>query len=190
MDLTKLQENFLKVLENQGFNVSAACSAAGVGRRTYYNWMQREEFAQEVDDLREGSIDFTESKLMLNIKAGKEKSIFFFLEHKGKSRGYGKDGQEIVHRTSPTLVELIKEHQEEETRHKKKTEKLITVLKTYIDEGLNLEQAREKLLKDENIVLDKVIKIIGEKELTLSELVRYIKQIPILEKLKNMISKL
>ncbi|GAI63992.1 unnamed protein product [marine sediment metagenome] len=113
-DLTKLQKNFLRVLENQGFNVSAACLITGVGRRTYYNWMKKEEFAEVASDQREASIDFTESQLMLNIRDGKEKSIFFFLEHKGQSRGYGKGGQEVAHGASPALVELIRKYKKKE----------------------------------------------------------------------------
>ena len=39
-------------------------------------------------EIREAQLDFTESKLMANIKAGKEASIFFHLKCMGKERGY------------------------------------------------------------------------------------------------------
>ncbi|MQY79728.1 MAG: hypothetical protein GH151_11125 [Bacteroidetes bacterium] len=187
--LKKQQEQFLKIFENVAMNVSAACEKLGISRSTYYNWLEREEFDQAVDNLRESRIDYAESKLMINISKEKESSIFYFLNNQARHRGYG-DKLEVSHSgASPSLIELVKKYREEETRDKIKTEKLIAVLKIYRDDGLDLRQACKKLLENENITLDEVIETIG-KELTLTELIGYFEQIEIVVKLKNMISKL
>lgn len=107
------------MLSDSALNISAACKNLGISRQTYYDWSKDNElFVQEVDDLNEERKDYAETKLDLNIKAGKENSIFFFLSRKAKDRGYG-DKQEIVLDAMPSLVELVKECREEEKMKKK-----------------------------------------------------------------------
>lgn len=80
---------FLEAFERKGANVREACAAMRMPRSTYYRWRSSDPaFAEAVDDVLEGMKDFAESKLMLNIQAGKEASIFFFLKCKAKDRGY------------------------------------------------------------------------------------------------------
>ena len=44
-------------------NVSAACSAAGVGRRTYYDWVQRdEEFRARLKDAEQEAAERLEAE--------------------------------------------------------------------------------------------------------------------------------
>lgn len=87
--LSKKQKTFLQVLESNAYNVSAACKSFGISRRAYYDWYEgNPKFRQEVDAQKESLIDFAESKLHMNIKEGKEASIFFFLKTQAKKRGY------------------------------------------------------------------------------------------------------
>lgn len=87
--LTKDQKEFITVLRNSSCNVSVACAKKNISRQTYYNWKKNNSlFAQEVEHLEESLIDFAETKLMENIRDGKEASIFFFLKTRGKKRGY------------------------------------------------------------------------------------------------------
>ena len=83
------KELFLNIFEKKAGNISIACKAIGIGRRTYYNWIEEDKtFKEDIDNINESLIDFTENKLLQNIKAGKEASIFFFLKCKAKHRGY------------------------------------------------------------------------------------------------------
>ena len=43
---------------------------------------------QRVDEIDNIKLDFVESKLFKNIENEKEKSIIFYLQHKGHKRGY------------------------------------------------------------------------------------------------------
>ena len=83
------KELFLMVLKKTMGVIAPASSKAGVSRRTVYKWMENDpEFAQEVKDIKEESIDFAESKLLENISDKREASIFFYLKTQGKHRGY------------------------------------------------------------------------------------------------------
>lgn len=118
-ELTKLQKSFLKMLDDQGYNISAACRATNVGRKTYYDWLKKEAFAEEVYNQKEELIDYVESKLISNIKDGERASIMFFLKTQAKHRGYI-EKQEIVHGIMPSLVDLVKKYREEKKKSKKK----------------------------------------------------------------------
>jgi len=107
------------MLDDQGYNISAACRATNVGRKTYYDWLKKEAFAEEVYNQKEELIDYVESKLISNIKDGERASIMFFLKTQAKHRGYI-EKQEIVHGIMPSLVDLVKKYREEKKKSKKK----------------------------------------------------------------------
>ena len=87
--LSDKQKAFLETFEKSATNVSTACKKAGITRKTYYRWMNTNDTLKErVEDIRESMIDFAESMLYKNMKAGKETSTLFFLKTRGKSRGY------------------------------------------------------------------------------------------------------
>ena len=95
--IDKKKSEFLIALKNKNGNISEACSATNVGRRTYYNWLEDDEtFKQDAEDAQESLIDLAESKLVENIKDNDNTSIIFFLKTKGKKRGYI-EKQEIEH---------------------------------------------------------------------------------------------
>jgi len=71
--------------------LGAAAHNLGCTRQTIYNRMAKDsKIADAYADANESALDFTESKLFANIKAGKESSIFFHLNNKGESRGYSR----------------------------------------------------------------------------------------------------
>ncbi len=77
-----------KLIESHG-NVSEACKAAGIARSTFYLWKSEDEqFAQEVDEIIEATIDAVEGYLMKEMKAGNPACIIFFLKTRAKHRGY------------------------------------------------------------------------------------------------------
>jgi hypothetical protein len=87
--LPERKKIFLVVLEEALGNISQACKIVDIERQTYYQWYHKDEkFKKKIDDLQEVAKDFVESKLMGNIRDGKETSIIFYLKSKAKDRGY------------------------------------------------------------------------------------------------------
>lgn len=81
---------FLAAFQRNGGFVSKACRAAGITPQTFREWRKlHPEFEQLVDDVAEGNLDVAEQSLMKSIRSGNAKAIMFYLDRKGKGRGYG-----------------------------------------------------------------------------------------------------
>ena len=79
----------IESLENSLGIVSTACSKANISRSSFYKWYKEDEdFRKKVDEIDSVKLDFVESQLFKNIQNLKEKSIIFYLQHKGHKRGY------------------------------------------------------------------------------------------------------
>tara|TARA_R100001594_G_scaffold75514_1_gene110275 strand:+ start:53 stop:436 length:384 start_codon:yes stop_codon:yes gene_type:complete len=79
----------LEALESSLGIVSTACAKAGISRSSYYKWYHEDEdFRDKVDELDNLKLDYVESQLFKNIQNEKEKSIIFYLQHRGHKRGY------------------------------------------------------------------------------------------------------
>ena len=79
----------LEALESSLGVVTSACKKVGVGRTTFYNYVNAdEEFAKQVKDIENIALDFAESQLHQQIKSGNPTSTIFYLKTKGKKRGY------------------------------------------------------------------------------------------------------
>lgn len=69
----------------------AACQKTGVARSECETWLQEDaEFAEKVHAIAEDALDYVEGKMFEKIKNGDARLIKFYLESKGKKRGYGK----------------------------------------------------------------------------------------------------
>jgi hypothetical protein len=84
------QKAFVLAFKNKSGNVSEACEAVGIDRKTFYNWCKddNKDFANVIDEVDQADLDFTESQLRKNVEAGLEASVFFKLKTKGKGRGF------------------------------------------------------------------------------------------------------
>ena len=83
------KDALLKALENSLGIVSTACNRSGISRSSFYKWYKEdEEFRKKVDEIDNVKLDYVETKLFKNIENEKEKSIIFYLQHKGHKRGY------------------------------------------------------------------------------------------------------
>ena len=79
----------IESLENSLGIVSTACNKVNVSRSSFYKWYKEDEgFRKKVDEIDSVKLDFVESQLFKNIQNLKEKSIIFYLQHKGHKRGY------------------------------------------------------------------------------------------------------
>ena len=72
-------------------NISASTRYAQISRNTHYRWLKEDiKYKDAIVDINNRAIDFVESQLFKLIASGKERSIQFYLNCKGKDRGYGK----------------------------------------------------------------------------------------------------
>ena len=86
---TLKKDTLLQALESSLGIVSTACNRTGISRSSFYKWYkEEEEFRQKVDEIDNVKLDYVETKLFKNIENEKEKSIIFYLQHKGHKRGY------------------------------------------------------------------------------------------------------
>ena len=86
---TLKKDTLLQALESSLGIVSTACNRTGISRSSFYKWYKEdEEFRQKVDEIDNVKLDYVETKLFKNIENEKEKSIIFYLQHKGHKRGY------------------------------------------------------------------------------------------------------
>lgn len=80
----KAKARFLAAYEKAAFHVSNACEAAGVGRRTYYTWREKDpDFAQAVEELKSARIDRLETTIMDRAENGWLEPVF----HEGEVCG-------------------------------------------------------------------------------------------------------
>ncbi len=80
---------FLKRFEETKGNVSISVKAAGISRRTYYDWREVDPiFYERVLEIIESSGDFVESKLLGKINSNDTTAIIFYCKTKLKNRGY------------------------------------------------------------------------------------------------------
>lgn len=85
----KYKKQLLIALRNHGGLISPAVREVGISRQQYYWYMKNDpDFAMQVEDIFEETIDFVESKLLQKIEEGSERSILFFMKYRGKKRGY------------------------------------------------------------------------------------------------------
>ena len=85
---SKKKKAFLEAYKRLNGNISAACKSVNIPRRTYYNWIKKEGFVEEVEDAYESTIDWVENKLLKQVEADNITAIIFYLKTKGQKRGY------------------------------------------------------------------------------------------------------
>jgi len=90
MDKTEQHKKaIIEALEKSLGVVTTACKTVGIGRTTFYGWLQDDpEFAKEVDDIQNIALDYAESQLHKQIGKGNTSATIFYLKTKGKKRGY------------------------------------------------------------------------------------------------------
>ena len=87
----------LEALEKTLGVVTSACKLVGVDRTTFYKYLKEDEdFARQVKELENVSLDFVESKLFKQIENENVAATIFYLKTKGKNRGYI-EKQQIEH---------------------------------------------------------------------------------------------
>jgi len=102
-----IKKGLIEALEKSLGIVTTACKQVGIGRTTFYNYYNSDEnFRQSVNDISEMALDFAESKLLEQIKAGNVSANIFFLKTKGKKRGYVERQEITGAEGTPTDVKI------------------------------------------------------------------------------------
>jgi len=84
----KMQALIDALVNNRGL-VYPSCREAKVAPKSYYNWYHKyPEFKQKVDEINNINLDFVEEQLYQKIAEGNEKLIIFYLQYRGRNRGY------------------------------------------------------------------------------------------------------
>ena len=91
--MKQLKANFLEALKASAGLVTQACKKIGIDRTTAYDWRKKDpafeaDWDAAANEASEMALDLAESALMRNIQAGDIKAIKFYLQCKGKPRGY------------------------------------------------------------------------------------------------------
>ena len=83
-------------------NISKACKAINIGRKTYYNWLKKFPiFKQQVEEVKESLTDMIESQLLKNIENGNQRAIEFYLINRKKDKYFK---MQNIKRIKPKIV--------------------------------------------------------------------------------------
>jgi len=86
----------LVALEKSLGIVTPACNQVKISRDRFYTYYNEDpEFKKAVDDIQAIQLDFVENQLFRKIKEGSERSILFYMKHRGRGRGYS-DSMDIT----------------------------------------------------------------------------------------------
>lgn len=84
------KELFLVWYELHRGNATAACNRLGISYNSYIRWKREDpEFRAAVAVADEGLLDWAEGRLVDSIESGNDVNLRYFLDAKGKERGYG-----------------------------------------------------------------------------------------------------
>lgn len=92
--LTKAQkkvvkDKFIEALKKSGGVLKPACEALHISRQTILDWRKEDpDFDRACAEACELFLDEAESRLYAAVRRGNLKAIKFYLERKGRSRGY------------------------------------------------------------------------------------------------------
>jgi len=96
------KELFLEAYKSKMCNISSACKAVNIGRKTYYNWLKKFPiFKQQVEEVKGSLTDMIESQLLKKIKNGNQRAIEFYLINRKKDK-YSK--MHNIKRIKPKIV--------------------------------------------------------------------------------------
>ena len=87
--IENLKEALVLAMQEHLGIVTDACETCKCSRGTFYKYYNSDElFKQQIDDIENIKLDFVEGKLYKLINDENPSAIFFYLNNKGKKRGY------------------------------------------------------------------------------------------------------
>ncbi len=111
--MEKTKQDALKLLAKCFGNISLVCEQLGVTRQTFYNWRRQDKnFDLAVEEINERTLDMVESKLIEGITEGNARLIMFYLNCKGKKRGYGLKNENESDKSGGIVINISQEEAE------------------------------------------------------------------------------
>lgn len=111
-DTKNKKKRFIEVYFKTLGDITTTCKEIKISRWTFYSWVEKDKkFKQEIEEQDNINLDFAENCLKKKMSDGDTRAIIFYLESKGKKRGYGKNidvttnGKSITH--EPIIVKII-----------------------------------------------------------------------------------
>lgn len=97
--------------ESPTFNISECCKSAGIGRRTFYNWLDNDpQFKADFEELNESRLDAIESALHSRAVTDKDTTALIFLAKTLlKNRGYVEGNKIQIDSSNPVMQNAIDE---------------------------------------------------------------------------------
>jgi hypothetical protein len=89
------KQAMLSALEKHLGNVTLAAREVGIIRKTHYDWMNADaEYKAKVEELFDVALDFAEAKLMELVEEKNITAVIYYLNNKGRVRGYNRKHEE------------------------------------------------------------------------------------------------
>lgn len=108
------KKKFLKALEKTQGLVSLAMRISGIDSDCHYKWMKKDlEYKEKVEKIEEDRLDMAEATVMAKISENDLKAAMFYLENKGRRRGYGKSADVAVQVNNGILFEIMDNRKKE-----------------------------------------------------------------------------
>ena len=111
-DTKNKKKRFIEIYFKSLGDITTTCKEIKISRWTFYAWLEKDKkFKQEIEEQDNVNLDFAENCLKKKMRDGDTRAIIFFLESKGKKRGYGNsidvttNGKAITH--EPITIEVI-----------------------------------------------------------------------------------
>jgi len=121
------KEQAIKAIEGTGGIVKQIADKLNVTRISVYNYINRYDLQDLIDQERESLIDTAETKLVQNINNNDNTAIIFFLKTQGKKRGYverqevtGRDGGDFMQNiglSESTIDAVVKAFEQQAMRN-------------------------------------------------------------------------
>uniref|UniRef100_A0A6M3IF29 Putative terminase small subunit n=1 Tax=viral metagenome TaxID=1070528 RepID=A0A6M3IF29_9ZZZZ len=80
------KELFLKAYKVNMCNISKACEAVPINRKTFYRWIENINFKEQIKEIDESLDDMAECSLYKNVKSGMQKAVEFYLTNRKKDK--------------------------------------------------------------------------------------------------------
>jgi len=111
----KQKQKFLKWLLDSKGMLTKACRKAQIPMQQYRSWMQSDaDFVQAVTEVRDTIMDSVEEKLIESAEEGYMPAISYFLDARGKDRGYGKTTGDKEQESSELDLSLLTYQEQEQ----------------------------------------------------------------------------
>lgn len=107
-----MADNLVTLICGNGNNVSDACKAVGISRKTFYQWKEEHpEWAEQINEGIEVKLDNVESALYKAALEGNVSACIFILKCQAKSRGYSESTDLTLNIPKSVKVEFVGEYQ-------------------------------------------------------------------------------